>query len=77
MKAAVAAWAAIGIAALAVMTWFGLTTPIEAQARRPYEVHKIPRGCLYVVGSPQTSLAVAFVPDAPGEPCHETRHEAR
>ena len=49
----------------------GIYPNVQAQGTaRPYEVYKIPRGCLYIVGTRQTAIAVAFVPDGPNEPCH-------
>ena len=41
---------------------------LSAQSK-PYTVYRIPRGCLYVVGTAQSTLAAVYVPDTEQGPC--------
>lgn len=42
--------------------------PVEAQTR-PYNVYRIPRGCLYIAGNDRTGVAMVYVPDGETQPC--------
>lgn len=52
---------------LGIALAFGLlmliAPPAHAQAERPYTVYRVPTGCLYVAGTRQNGMALAFAPD--------------